>query len=90
VRLSFDPAKRRSTLRERGLDFADAARVFAGPHFENIDDRFDYGEDRYVTVGLLDKMVIVMVWTPRDDGRRIISMRKANAKETENFYAILG
>jgi uncharacterized DUF497 family protein len=72
------------------LDFADADKVFAGSHFQSIDERFDYGEDRYITVGLLDVTVVVMVWTPRSGSRRIISMRKANAKETENFYAILG
>jgi uncharacterized DUF497 family protein len=72
------------------LDFADADKVFAGSHFQNIDERFDYGEDRYITVGLLDVTVVVMVWTPRSGSRRIISMRKANAKETENFFAILG
>ena len=64
------------------MDFADASKVFAGPHFEDIDDRFDYDEDRYITVGLLDGTVVIMVWTPRDDGRRIISMRKANGTET--------
>jgi len=90
VRISFDPAKRRKTLRECGLDFGDAGKVFAGPHFEDTDDRFDYGEDRYITVGLLDETVVVMVWTPRGSTRRIISMRKANATETQNFFSILG
>ena len=90
MRISFDSAKRRKTLRERGLDLADAGKVFAGPHFEDIDDRFDYGEDRYITVGLLDETVVVMVWTPRGSARRIISMRKANAAETQNFFSILG
>ncbi|MGE0151163.1 MAG: BrnT family toxin [Reyranellaceae bacterium] len=90
MRISFDPNKRRKTLHERGLDFADAARIFAGPHFENLDDRFDYGEDRYITVGLLDGIVVVIVWTQRGQTRRIISMRKANAKETQSFFASLG
>ncbi len=89
MRIGFDPAKRRKTLQERGLDFADAEKVFAGPHFENLDDRMDYGEDRYITVGLLDETVVVIVWTPRRGERRIISMRKANGAETKSFFANL-
>jgi uncharacterized DUF497 family protein len=53
MEITFDPAKREATLANRGLDFADAAIVFAGPTFDAIDDRFDYGEERILTVGLL-------------------------------------
>jgi uncharacterized protein len=45
--ITFDPAKRDKTLEERGLDFADAAQVFAGDVLTEIDERFDYGEVRY-------------------------------------------
>ena len=85
MRISYDPAKRHKTLRERGLDFADAGKVFAGPHFEDIDDRFDYGEDRYITVGTLDGRMVVMVWTPRGAACRVISMRKANDREQARY-----
>ena len=87
----FDPIKRRKTLRERGLDFADAAKVFAdGTYIEDIDDRIDYGEDRFVTIGLIDGIPVVIVWTPRGTDKRIISMRKANAAETERYFKTLG
>ena len=87
----YDEAKRRKTLRERGLDFADAEKIFArGTYIENIDDRFDYGEDRYVTIGLLDQAPVVLVWTPRGIDKRIISMRKANAAEAKRFFKVLG
>jgi uncharacterized DUF497 family protein len=95
MRITFDPAKREWTLRERGLDFADATEVFSGPTFTFEDDRFDYPEVRLVTVGLLARRMIVMVWTPDpsvadDEGRRVISMRKANAREQTRLGQRLG
>ena len=72
---SWDEAKRQAVLAERGLDFADAEQVFAGWHFTGLDDRRDDCEPRYVTAGYLDRRFVVVVWTPRDGGRRIISMR---------------
>jgi uncharacterized protein len=85
VEISFDPAKRRETLRARGLDFADAVRVFAGPKFTAEDTRFAYPERRYSTIGLLDARMVVVIWTEAGDGRRIISMRKANDREQAKF-----
>ena len=84
--ITFDPAKRDWTLQVRGLDFADAEQVFAGPVHTVVDRRFDYGEERCITLGLLRKpplgdRTVVIVWTPRDGTRRIISMRYADAKE---------
>jgi uncharacterized protein len=82
VRITYDPAKRDWTLKERGLDFEDAAEVFAGRVVNVPDTRNDYGEDRYRTYGFLRGRMVVVVWTPRgEDERRIISMRKANEKE---------
>lgn len=74
--ISFDEAKRAVTLSNRGLDFADAARVFFGAVLEYEDDRFDYGEVRTISVGLLYGTVIVLVWTDRGEARHIISMRE--------------
>jgi hypothetical protein len=90
MNITFDPTKRDRTLAERGLDFADAAQVFAGLTFTMKDDRFDYGEDRFITAGMLADRMVVIVWTPADGGRRIISMRKANEREQQRFRAALG
>ena len=79
--LEFDPAKREKTLAERGIDFARAAEVFDGIHFTGQDTRVDYAEDRFITLGWLDAHLVVLVWTPRGEVRRIISMRKANDRE---------
>ncbi|WP_245580297.1 BrnT family toxin [Niveispirillum irakense] len=90
VNITFDPTKRDRTLAERGLDFADAAQVFAGLTFTMKDDRFDYREERFISAGMLADRMVVIVWTPTEDGRRIISMRKANEREQQRFRAALG
>lgn len=83
--VEFNSAKREKTLLERGLDFAEAGSVFDGLHFVARDDRFDYGEVRFITVGTLNERVVVIVWTPRDETRRIISMRHANDRELRRY-----
>ena len=87
MQYSWDEAKRHRTLSERGLDFADAAEVFAGRRLTFIDDRREYSEDRYGTIGLIGPKIVMVIWTPRDGGRRIISLRACNAEERERFYA---
>ena len=81
MRIEFDEAKRAETIKARGLDMARAAAVFAGATLTVEDNRQDYGEVRLITIGYLDDAMVVLVWTPRDDACRIISMRKANERE---------
>jgi uncharacterized DUF497 family protein len=85
VRIAFDPDKRDLTLRDRKLDFADAPEVFRGKHQTVSDDRKDYGEKRYITIGRLEGRMVVTVWTPRPRARHIISMRKANPDEQKAY-----
>ena len=73
MKITFDPAKRAATLKHRGLDFADAAEVFAGDFVVIPDDRRHYGELRLISAGFLRGRMVVMVWTPRGDARHIIS-----------------
>ena len=86
MNLEFDQDKRDKTLLERGLDFARAAEVFEGVYFTGRDERFEYEEERFITIGKLDASLVVLVWTPRGKVRRIISMRKANDRE-KTLYA---
>jgi len=88
--ISYDPAKRDEALAERGLDFEDAEQVFAGLRIEGPDTRFDYGEERIVTVGFLRERMVVVVWTARGEDRHIISMRKANGKEQRRYGKQMG
>ena len=86
MKVTFDREKRAETRRQRGLDFLDAPKVFAGVGFTFADERFAYPKPRYITVGLLDGRMVIVVWTPDaeiddEECRRIISMRKANGRE---------
>jgi uncharacterized protein len=86
MRITFNRAKRQSTLRERSLDFKDALRVFAGRTLDIEDRRRDYGEVRMLTFGHLAGRMVMVVWTPRGkETRRIISMRKCNDREQARY-----
>ncbi len=88
VEIEFDPVKRAWTMRTRGLDFAKAAQIFETFNLMFDDGREDYGEDRFLTYGLLDEGIVACVWTVRGNRRRIISLRKAEKDEREiyNLY----
>lgn len=83
--ITFDPAKREETLRERGLDFVDAPDVLEGANVRWIDDRCDYGEERWIVVGKIGGRMVVVVFVDRPAGPHIISMRKANEREREKY-----
>jgi uncharacterized DUF497 family protein len=83
---TWDEKKRTSNLAKHGLDFKDSRRVFNGPTFSFPDSRFDYGEERFVTIGLLESDVVVLVHTESDHEIRIISMRKGTANEQKIFF----
>ena len=87
----WDEAKNRSNFAKHGLDFADAEQVFSGPCVTFVDDRFNYGEKRFITLGLLASRVVVIAHTPRSGSvTRIISMRKANRREQKIYQKRLG
>lgn len=87
--ITFDPAKRAATLRERRLDFLAAATVFNGPTYTWTDRRRDYGEIRYVTAGSLIGRMVIVGWVQRGEDRHVFSMRKANAREQARYTALL-
>ena len=85
--IEFDTAKRTTTLKARGLDMTRAEEVFAGATLTVEDDRQDYGEERFITIGFLDGTMVVLVWTPRADAQRIISLRHANDRERTLYHS---
>ena len=89
MRITCDPAKRLRTLQERGLDMRRAKEIFAGYHFTRQDDRFEYGEPRFISVGWLDSRLVVFVWTPRGSARRVISMRHSHEREAKEIRPFL-
>ena len=86
----WDPAKNRANFAKQGLMFEDAALVFFGSCVTFEDDRIDYLEVRLITLGLLSGKLVVIVHTPRDEGTRIISMRKGNRSEQKIYQERLG
>ena len=87
MKIEYDQTKCHLTLEKRGLDMDRACEVFEGVTLTVEDDREDYGEKRFITIGFLDERMIVLVWTPRGAVRRIISLRKANDRE-QKYYGV--
>lgn len=87
MRFHFDPAKRKSNLKKNGYDLADAQTVIeSGSTVTFEDDRFDYDELRFVTLGLFDGDVVVIVSAETDEDVRVISMRRADRHEQEIYF----
>jgi uncharacterized protein len=86
----WDEAKNRSNFAKHGLDFADAEQVLTGPCVTFVDNRFDYGEERFVTLGFLAGRLVTIAHAPRGEVTRIISMRKANRREQKIYQKRLG
>ena len=87
MRFTWSERKRSINLREHGLDFMDAPRVFEGLTFTYEDDRFDYVEQRFITLGLLAGVPVSIAHTETDDEIRIISFRKATEREARRFFS---
>ena len=90
MKVEWDEAKNQVNRRKHGLDFADAPLVFAGRTLTFEDLRRPYGEPRYLTAGTLAERVVIIAHTHRGEVTRIISMRKANARERARYQERLG
>jgi len=86
MKLVWDEAKRRANLRKHGLDFADVEQVLAGITYTIEDRRFEYGERRFITFGMLRDTVVVMAHTETPVTLRVISMRKATRYEQILYF----
>ena len=86
MNFEWDEEKRRANISNHGLDFAGAWEIFEGPMLTGLDEREDYGEDRWIGIGLVSGRVVVVIFTERsDDTIRIISLRKALKHERIKF-----
>lgn len=86
MEFEWDEAKRKSNLRNHGIDFAGIEQAFEGETVTILDDRFDYSEQRFVTFGLLDGRVVAIAHTETDEVIRIISVRKATKYEESSYF----
>jgi len=90
MRYNHDERKRAANLKKHGLDFADASTVIESDTALTFEDRrFDYGEQRFVTLGILRQEVVVIITAETDEEIRVISMRKAERNEEEIYYSRL-
>jgi uncharacterized DUF497 family protein len=83
----WDEAKRRLNLRKHGIDFADAEKIFRGVTFTAEDTREDYGEQRFLTLGLLEDQVVSVAHAEQSEEIRIISIRKATKHEARFYFS---
>jgi uncharacterized protein len=86
MRIVWDEQKRRLNLKKHGFDFADAAKVFEGITCTFEDRRFEYGEYRFITMGLMNDIVVVLAHTETERELRVISMRKATRNEQKIYF----
>jgi len=81
----WDTGKNQSNIIKHGIDFNDAKEIFNHSMIIKIDQRKDYGEKRWISIGLLGDIIVVMIFTLRGKTIRIISVRKANQKERRMY-----
>jgi uncharacterized DUF497 family protein len=84
--VSYDPAKRRKNQVKHAIDLAESEAIFDAPMLTREDTREGYGEQRLVSLGLLKSKIVVLVWTDREEGPRVISCREAEPHEQEAYF----
>ena len=90
MQFDWDERKRRKNIRRHGFDFRDAWQLFNFPMLVALDDREDYGEDRWIGIGMLKTQVVIVVYTEPDENTiRIISMMKALTHERIRYEQLL-
>jgi uncharacterized DUF497 family protein len=83
----WDEAKNRANIRKHGIAFEMAQLIFKSTFFTTLDLRNTYGEDRFISIGKIDDIVVlVVVHTDRNERTRIISARPASRKERQAYY----
>jgi len=88
MRFNWDEAKRHENIAKHGIDFVDVPEMFDRPMLIRLDTRYDYGEDRWIGMGLFRSMVAVVIYVEWEDEKtiRIISARKATRHENRDYH----
>ena len=86
MEFEWDENKRQINLTKHGIDFIDAQKIFNYPIVIIEDDRFNYGEQRFLALGVLRGITIVVVYTERENVVRLISARKATKNEQRIYF----
>lgn len=86
MEFEWDEAKHLANLDKHGIDFIDVPEVFDGDIVTVEDSRYSYGEQRFVTFGVLQGRVVAVVHTDRGESVRIVSARKATKNEQQTYF----
>ena len=86
MKFIWDKHKNTINVKKHGLDFSDAFKVFESPMLVGLDERAEFGEDRWIGIGLMANRVVVIVFTEPDENTiRVISFRKATTDERKRY-----
>lgn len=86
MNFEWNEQKNQSNITRHGLNFDDAWEVFEAPMLVELDDREDYGEERWIGIGRIQTRAVVIVYTePDDETIRVISLRKALKYERQAY-----
>lgn len=86
IKMNYDLAKARTNLHKHAIDLPGCMAAFDAPMLTREDDRGHYAEQRFVSMGQAHGRVVVLIWTDREDGPRLISCRKATPYERQIYY----
>ena len=86
--MTYDPSKRKCNKRKHAIDLAECDAVFDEPMLTREDTHQAYGEQRFISLGRLKGCIVVLVWTDREDGPRMISCREAEPHESEAYFKV--
>ncbi len=90
MKFEWDERKNQSNVKKHGFDFEDSFSLFNSPMLVELDNRQNYGEERWIGIGLLNGRPVVVVYTePDQETVRIISLRKALTHERKNYEQYL-
>ena len=86
MKFKWNERKNTVNIRKHGFNFTNAWEIFEGPMLTTLDDRYDYGEERWIAIGSLRTRIVVVVFTEYgEDTIRIISLRKALSHERRQY-----
>lgn len=85
MEIEYDATKDQSNMRKHGVSLADATSLDWDSALEAVDSRNDYGEERMIAYAPIGERLYCAVYVDRGDVRRVISFRKANAREVERY-----
>ena len=90
MKFEWDETKRSSNIQKHGIDFKEAHEIFKNPIRINLDNRFDYGEVRYIGLGITQNNIVVIAFTESEEETiRVISIRKATKNERKIYEKFL-